>query len=956
MSSSYRRAFRALLSPFLVVGLLVSGSASAKTSSAKDAVAQRPRSADPGWLYRGSDIPPDRAWTFGELKNGLRYAVRRNGVPPRQVSIRIAIDAGSLMERDSERGFAHFNEHLSFRGSRYVPDGEAKRLWQRLGATFGSDTNATTTPTQTIYKIDLPNATVAGLDESVKALSGMMMAPDISQAEVDAERRTVLAEMREGKSAAQRIADATRETFFAGQPLGNGAPIGTTETLGAATPATLRAFHDRWYRPDKTVIVIAGDADPAVFEDLIRKYFSDWRANGPAPADVSFGTPNPNADRARVFVEPGAPVIVSMAILRPWHFNRDTIAYNRGNLIRGIAARVINRRLESRARAGGSFLQASIDDQKISRSVDGTFIQVVPIGDDWQAAVRDVRATIADALSRPASQADIDREAKEFAAALDNAVEVDSNDSGADLADNLIEAVNIRETVASPEVARDVFSAMPSELTPAKILAATRELMTGTPLRAVLTLPAPDPTAKTKLLAALTETVAAGPPTDGQSAIGFDRLPALGAPGTIVKTSSMPDVGLTIGEFANGVRLVLYPHPAETGRVLVQARFGRGYQALPTDRQSPAWAGEAALIASGIGDLNQEQIDRMTSARKINMNLDILDDAFVLKADTRPADLADQLKLMAAKLAFPRWDPAPVLRARAGALLGYDSYKSSASGVLGKELPGLLHGGDPRWAVPSRADIEALTPESFKALWAPILASGPIEVSIYGDIDIAMATKAAAATFGALPPRKPAMALSPVERSITPNTAPLIEHHDGPADQAAAIVAWPTGGGLADASESHRLDVLAQIFTGRLFDKLREGEGASYSPSVGSQWPDGFSGGGNFVALSQLQPRNVDAYFAMVRSIAADLASTPVTQDELNRAILPMKEMIIRAATGSTFWLSQLGGVSFDPRKATALKTLASDYGTMTPAQVQETAKRWLRPDRMFTMAVLPAK
>ena len=68
----------------------------------------------------------------------MRYAVRRNGVPPGQVSIRVRMDAGSLMETDSERGYAHLIEHLSFRGSEYVPDGEAKRIWQRFGATFGS--------------------------------------------------------------------------------------------------------------------------------------------------------------------------------------------------------------------------------------------------------------------------------------------------------------------------------------------------------------------------------------------------------------------------------------------------------------------------------------------------------------------------------------------------------------------------------------------------------------------------------------------------------------------------------------------------------------------------------------------------------------------------------------------------------------------------------------------------
>ena len=50
------------------------------------------------WLYRCSDIPIDKEWQFGELPNGVRYVVRKNGVPPGQVSIRIRMDVGSLYE------------------------------------------------------------------------------------------------------------------------------------------------------------------------------------------------------------------------------------------------------------------------------------------------------------------------------------------------------------------------------------------------------------------------------------------------------------------------------------------------------------------------------------------------------------------------------------------------------------------------------------------------------------------------------------------------------------------------------------------------------------------------------------------------------------------------------------------------------------------------------------------
>lgn len=906
------------------------------------------------WLYRGSDIPPDPEWVFGELPNGLRYAVRKNGVPPGQVAIRVAIDAGSIMERPGEGGYAHFNEHLSFRGSKFVADEEAKRVWQRLGATFGSDTNALTSPTQTIYKLDLPSATDAGLEESIKILSGMMSGAFLTQAAVDTERRTVLAELREGTSPQRRIADATREHFFAGQPLGAGSPIGTVASLNGATAASLRAFRDRWYRPDKTVVVIAGDNETKVFEALVRKYFSDWKLPPGPPPIADFGKPDPAAPRARVLVDPGLPVLVSMAVLRPWVQKNDTVEYNRGKLIDTLATRIINRRLERAARMGGSFLQASVDQEDVSRAADGTFIQIVPIGNDWAAAIRDVRAAIADALTNPPDQDEINREAAEFAAALQNAVDTGRTDAGGTLADTLVEAVNIRETVASNEVARDVFSNMQDRLTPAAMVASTRKLLDGTPMRAILSLQEPDANAEAKLLAALDAQVTVSPTSRITLPVTFDRVPTLGPPGKVVSQRRAPRLDLEYVELSNGVRLVLFPNKAETNRVLVQVRFGRGQQALPSNKPTFAWAGEAALVSSGIGDLGQEELDRLTSARRINMGFDIADDAFLLRATTRAEDLNDQFRLLAAKLARPGWDPAPVIRARAAMNVGIATLGNSPQSVLGRDLQQILHGGDPRWATPTREQVAALTPKAFRRLWEPLLKTGPVEVSIFGDFDRDKAVAAAAATFGAMPKPKTSAPKNTRSASPLPNKTPLTLTHRGPADQAAAVLAWSTGGGLGDVYEGRKLEILSQIFSDRMFDQLREAEGASYSPNVSNSWPERMESGGSFAVISQLRPDGIDTFFRIARGVAADLAAKPVSADELARAVTPMRELIARASSGNTFWMTQLSGSSTDPRKLLGLQTLPSDYARITPAELQATAKRWLVADKSMALVVLP--
>ncbi|MBB3349058.1 pitrilysin family protein [Sphingomonas sp. BK069] len=909
------------------------------------------------WLFKGSDIPPDPEWHFGALPTGLRYAVRKNGVPPGQVAVRVRIDAGSLYESDAEQGFAHLIEHLSFRGSRYVPDGEAKRVWQRFGATFGSDSNASTTPTQTVYKLDLPGATDVKLDESLKIFAGMMAEPAITDAGLAAERPAVLAEQREAPGAQVRYGDAIRQTFFAGQPLAERSPIGTIKTLEAATPATVQAFHNRWYRPARAVVIISGDIDPDVAAKLVVKNFGTWTGKGADPADPDFGKPDPKAPATKTIAEPSLPPVVATATLRPWEYRDDTIIFNQKRLVDFLAIRLINRRLESRARAGGSFLQASVSLDDVSRSANGTFTNVIPIGDDWEAALKDVRAVVADAMATPPTQAEVDRELAEFDAAMKNDVDTARVEAGAKQADDMVNALDIRETVAGPKTSYDILQEARTKgmFTPAAMIESTNRLFKGDVQRALLNTRTPDASAATKLAAALTADVSklAGKRAE-QRSVDFSKVPKLGTPGQATARATVGDPPMEQVTFANGVRALIYANPSETGRVYLRVRFGRGYQALPGDRATPAWAGETALIASGIGTLDQGALDSLTTGRRMGLDFDIGDDAFLLGAQTTPSDYADNLTLMAAKLAAPRWDAAPVARARAAMLTGYAGLNSSPDGVLARDLEGLLRDGDPRWGMPTLAQIQALNARDFKKLWQPLLATGPIEVDVFGDVKADEAIAAIAKSFGALKPRRADEGTGAPVRFPAHNATPVMRTHDGDDNQAAALIAWPTGGGSTDHAEQRRLDVLAAVFADRLFDRLRSVAGASYSPTAQSQWPVGLPGGGRLIAVGKVAPDKVPLFFQLSRQIAAELVSTPISADELRRTIVPMLQYMARASSGNQFWLIQTSGGTFDPKRIEASQSLIGDMTGITPEALQASAAKYLRPDKDWTMAVVP--
>jgi len=942
--------------------------------TAQDAAPVYAKPTDP-WIFRGTDIPVDPQWLMGELPNGVRYAVRQNGVPPCQISLRIAIDAGSLHETDSEQGFAHLIEHLIFRESREFGPGEAIPYFQRLGASLGFDTNATTSPTQTVYKLDLPNANRTTLDDSVRRFAGMVREPALSATNLTADVPIVLAERRDNAGAGRRIADATRQVFFAGQRLAVRNPIGTVETLGAATAASVRAFHQRWYRPENAVVVLVGDADPRLLAAIVEREFGDWQATGPLTEAPDFGDPaapeGMTADLSdpaspvipvgdvQVLTEPGQPRAVTFAIMRPWVQVVDNIEYNRGMLLDSLAAAIVSRRLEAAAREGGSFLYAQVGRDKVSRSVDGTFVSFAPLTADWESALTDVRGVIADALAQPPSQAEIDREASEFDIAFVNQVEQARIQAGSALADSVVGAVDIREAVATPATFLEVFRSLRPRLTPETVLEHTRALFAGDVIRAVMLTSEPGEVTPAQLRVALeAPVVASGAAREDAAAINFADLPAIGEPQLPVAHEMLGVVETERVTWANGVRALLFDSDNEPGRVTVRVRFGAGWRGIADDEAVYATLGQMALVNSGIGTLGQNDLDRIAAGRKLGFSFGIEEGVFTFDAQTRAEDLADQLYLFAAKLAMPRWDVAPLERARASAQLSYGSYGADPNGVLGRDLDWLLHARDPRFATPNPEMLAAATPERFREVWERLLAQGQVEVDVFGDISKPAAIAALNATFGALPARTPLPADIAARPMAFPeaNTTPLVLTHGGDPDQSAAVIAWPTGGGSASLPESRKLDLLAQIFGNRLIDQLRETAGAAYSPFVSSNWPLDVTTGGTLFALVQIEPSMQPAFFAAADDIARDLATNGPTADELARVVEPSIQFIQRAQTGHTFWLNQLQGAAFDPERVRHLRSIMRDSSDTTPEEIRALAARYLQGHGGFRLAIMPSE
>ena len=288
-----RRASTAL-SPFLILAVSAAPAYAREKAAPKAPVAAtatvNPQSdAARAWNFAASDVPVDANILFGVLPNGMKYALLKNSTPKDSVVLRMRFDVGSFAEADDQRGLAHFLEHMAFNGSTNVPEGEMIKLLERKGLAFGADTNASTGFDQTVYQLDLPNASDDLIDTGLMLMRETGGNLTIDPTAVDRERGIILSERRARDTYQLRSLIDQLDFQMKGMSVADRIPVGTEDVIKTAPAARIRDLYDRYYRPERATLVMVGDFDPAAIEAKIKARFSDWQGRGPAGADPDIG-------------------------------------------------------------------------------------------------------------------------------------------------------------------------------------------------------------------------------------------------------------------------------------------------------------------------------------------------------------------------------------------------------------------------------------------------------------------------------------------------------------------------------------------------------------------------------------------------------------------------------------------------------------------------------------------
>lgn len=913
------------------------------------------------WAHLGSDFQPDSSVTWGKLENGVRYAIMPNDEPPGQVSLKLLVEAGSLMESEDQRGLAHFLEHMAFKGGKYFPDQTSmKQYFERIGMGFGADTNAHTSFDETVYKLDLPKNTEEYLRDGIKLLSDFADGLLLKQSDIDAERGVILSEKRDHYTVDERTRDVFFEFAFPGTLLPVRMPIGTEDVIKNAERDRFLRFYQDWYNTSRVVVVVVGSIEPKKVEALIQEYFGDMKAPVELKGDPDLGKlVLSESTQAKVHIENEATAIdLEFFVVRPHEKRIDTQAKRIREMQKDIAYKILAKRLELISKSEmAPFSSSSANDVDLFNTFDISYINVAPKEGMWAQCIPVIEQELRRALQYGFTPAEMN-EAKAYAInKYEQAVQSAPKRNSKTLSSLIVDVLSQGMVFTSPEEDLRIAKKAFNELTPDKCLELFKADWEGySPLIFL--------TGNSELKATAPEVlevyeksrkVLVDEPKN-EEVQEFAYKPS-GKAGKVIEEGYYDKAGVYYYRFSNNVRLNLKKTDFESDVIDIAVTIGSGLLEEPVDKRGLGLLASAVFDNGGLEKHSIRDLERIFAGKTMGASFTVGADGFELTGTTNKRDLLDEMSLLAALISAPGYRDEAFRNARVDFEKAYRGIDLTPDSVLGNRVDRFLASGNERFGHPDREKFFALTKEDVKNWISGPLSTGYLEISVVGDFDKDKVLEAVAKTFGTLPSRALKREKQFHDDSVRFPAGGIKETFElmSEFEKAYAIVYWPTTD-YWNVETNRKLTVLSRIFSDRLLNELRIKLGETYSPFSTNETYTTDKGYGRFYALAGVHSGQAAQVVDIILQLGKDLNEKGVTQDEFERAIKPLLRQLDLNERSNSYWLGVLNGSQVHPEVIGWAESRKSTFESFTAEDISKVAKEYLRPDKAVGVMIIANK
>lgn len=619
-----------------------------------------PDPGDMSMLRIQDPVPVDPEVTKGKLENGLTYYIRHNDKPENRLVLRLAVNAGSILETEEQRGIAHFVEHMAFAGTENFEKDEIVDYLEGIGIRFGPDINAYTSFDETVYKLTIPTDDRKVVEKGFQILSEWAFRVSFEPEAIDKERGVIIEEWRLGRGAQARMREEYFPVLFQGSRYAERLPIGKKEVIENCEYRTLTGFYRDWYRPDLMAVSAVGDYPEEEIEKILKKYF-----NGEAPGEERkerpfYPVPDHEETLYSTVTDPEATNTVVRVMKKYNPAKQLRVSDYRDMIIRSMYDRMLNQRLKELTQLPDPpFIYAVSDSAELVRTKSVyELAAVVPEG----GTERGLEALMAEAKRvrlHGFTAGELARVKEELQSYYQRAYDERDKMESFRLADEYVRNYLHGEFIPGIEYEYELFRRYAPEIGLEEVNRLGAALLAGD--NRVLLVTGPEQQREVLPAAGGLEAVVeqaerkdVGPYID--SVAGTELFTFSPVPGSIIREIYHPEYGITELILGNGVKVLLRPSKLKNREIILSAYSPGGVSTIPDEEYISAMMLPSIIGVSGVGDFSAVELRKLLAGKQVSLNPTVGSYLEGFSGSSTPEDLEILFQLVHLYMTSPRQD------------------------------------------------------------------------------------------------------------------------------------------------------------------------------------------------------------------------------------------------------------------------------------------------------------
>ncbi len=861
-------------------------------------------------------FPMDQAVRYGKLENGLTYYIRHNEEPKDRANFYIAQKVGAVQEDDNQRGLAHFLEHMCFNGTQNFPGNKVVEYCESIGVKFGQNLNAYTAADETVYNInDVPTTSKGNIDSCLLILHDWADGLLLETEEINKERGVIHEEWRMRSSASQRIFERNLPTLYPGSKYGHRMPIGLMEVIDNFEPDVLRAYYEKWYRPDLQGIVVVGDLDVDYVEGKIKEMFSSIKMpENPAKYEM-YPVPDNNEPIFVIDKDKEQQTNIIELMFKQERLPqemRGTIAMMLQGYMTGVISECLNARLgELSQKADCPFLQAGAQygDYIMSRTCDAFMVYLIPKPGQDAAAVQAVMKEVERARRFGFTATEVLRARDEKISQFEKIYENREKRKNDQFVNEYVRHFLDGDYFTDIETEFQTYKAYAQQLPAEMISGAFQEMVANTDTNFVCLALYPEkegvvvPTAD-EFKNAISAAKAAQLEAYVDNVKDEPLVAQLPKP-VKIKSEKPAEHGYTCWTLSNGARVYFKQTDFNNSQVMVAARSLGGTNKVKEEELTNAELLTAVMGSTGIGNFNSVELEKKLAGKQVSLTPNLTETTDRLDGNSTPKDLRTLFELIHLRFQKPNVDNDGYNNLIQTLRTQFQNITKNPDVAFSDSIQQTLYGHNKRVGsvIP---DLDKVNYETVRRIYSERFASaGDFDFFFTGAFNtdsLRAFTEQYIATLPGIKKREKLTdcGIRPVKGDVENR---FVRQMESP--KASIRVIW-TGEVKYDVKTSAIVNALGEILSQRYLKSIREEGSMAYSVGARALTDCVLYDSYTMHVYCPVKPEKMDSALYLMQVGIDDIAAKGVTEEELNK----VKEFEIKDYNDkqreNSYWQNQI--------------------------------------------------